>query len=190
MGRLVRAANAAVDAQGLAGSESGADLFFTNDDAAPGTTTAHWTHDAHGDVRLRVAEGVADAANDNGTGAGNTNSNGGTPSAPQVRYQHRDHLSSVALVTDEAGSIVEETGYGAWGRPYRPLTNARQFLGERYDADIGLAYLNARYHDVATGRFISPDTLDPTMPGVGTNRYAYALLDAFLRPAWRCAAAS
>ncbi|WP_202362815.1 RHS repeat-associated core domain-containing protein [Mesorhizobium sp. L-2-11] len=23
-------------------------------------------------------------------------------------------------------------------------------------------------------RFISPDTMDPTMPGVGTNRYAYA----------------
>ncbi|RWC55163.1 hypothetical protein [Mesorhizobium sp.] len=26
-------------------------------------------------------------------------------------------------------------------------------------------------------RFISPDTLDPTMPGVGTNRYSYALND-------------
>jgi hypothetical protein len=27
---------------------------------------------------------------------------------------------------------------------------------------------------VANARFISPDTLDPTQPGVGTNRYAYA----------------
>lgn len=26
-------------------------------------------------------------------------------------------------------------------------------------------------------RFISPDTLDPTMPGVGTNRYSYSLND-------------
>lgn len=26
----------------------------------------------------------------------------------------------------------------------------------------------------ANARFISPDTLDPTLPGVGTNRYAYA----------------
>ncbi|WP_133170081.1 hypothetical protein [Kumtagia ephedrae] len=26
-------------------------------------------------------------------------------------------------------------------------------------------------------RYISPDTLDPTLPGVGTNRYAYALND-------------
>jgi hypothetical protein len=27
---------------------------------------------------------------------------------------------------------------------------------------------------VANARFISPDTLDPSLPGVGTNRYAYA----------------
>lgn len=29
----------------------------------------------------------------------------------------------------------------------------------------------------ANSRFISPDTYDPTLPGVGTNRYAYALND-------------
>lgn len=35
-------------------------------------------------------------------------------------------------------------------------------------------YLNARYYDPAFGRFISPDDWDPTMGGVGTNRYAYS----------------
>ena len=29
----------------------------------------------------------------------------------------------------------------------------------------------------ANARFISPDDMDPTLPGVGTNRYAYALND-------------
>lgn len=38
----------------------------------------------------------------------------------------------------------------------------------------GLQYLNARYYDPKFGRFISPDTWDPTQPGVGTNRYANA----------------
>ena len=28
--------------------------------------------------------------------------------------------------------------------------------------------------DPIFGRFISPDDWDPTLPGVGTNRYAYA----------------
>jgi hypothetical protein len=37
-----------------------------------------------------------------------------------------------------------------------------------------MLYLNARYYDPALGRFISPDDWDPTLPGVGTNRYAYA----------------
>jgi uncharacterized protein RhaS with RHS repeats len=31
--------------------------------------------------------------------------------------------------------------------------------------------------DPVFGRFISPDDWDPTLPGVGTNRYAYALND-------------
>ncbi|TPM35539.1 hypothetical protein FKO01_50285 [Mesorhizobium sp. B2-3-3] len=39
-----------------------------------------------------------------------------------------------------------------------------------------LPHQNAR-HDVQPVRFISPDTLDPTAPGVGTNRYAYAQND-------------
>jgi len=49
------------------------------------------------------------------------------------------------------------------------------FIGERHDAETGLMYLNARYYDPKLGRFLSPDTLDPTLPGVGTNRYAYGL---------------
>ncbi|WP_425483166.1 RHS repeat-associated core domain-containing protein [Chelativorans alearense] len=36
--------------------------------------------------------------------------------------------------------------------------------------ETGLMYLNARYHDPAFGRFISPGTMDP----IETNRYSYA----------------
>ena len=31
------------------------------------------------------------------------------------------------------------------------------------------------FGSTANARFISPDTMDPTIQGVGTNRYAYAL---------------
>jgi hypothetical protein len=34
--------------------------------------------------------------------------------------------------------------------------------------------LSVSYGSAANARFISPDTMDPTMPGVGTNRYAYS----------------
>lgn len=33
---------------------------------------------------------------------------------------------------------------------------------------------SAAQSPIVSARFISPDTMDPTMPGVGTNRYAYA----------------
>ncbi|WP_312408643.1 RHS repeat-associated core domain-containing protein, partial [Rhizobium sp.] len=54
------------------------------------------------------------------------------------------------------------------------MATKKGYIGERFDAETGLMYLNARYYDPAFGRFISPDDWDPTLEGVGTNRYAYA----------------
>ncbi len=94
-------------------------------------------------------------------------------SSPQVL--HRDHLASVRMVTDASGNIVEATGYAPYGEPTnQAMTTQKSFIGERHDAETGLLFLNARYMDPVLGRFISPDDWDPIMPGVGTNRYAYA----------------
>jgi RHS repeat-associated protein len=40
--------------------------------------------------------------------------------------------------------------------------------------ETGLQYLHAGNYDPQLGRFLSPATWDPTLPGVGTNRYAYS----------------
>ncbi|WP_165909505.1 RHS repeat-associated core domain-containing protein [Shinella sp. JR1-6] len=93
--------------------------------------------------------------------------------ATSKAYLHRDHLASVRQVTDAAGSLVEATGYAAYGeRGNGAMQTQKGYIGERLDAETGLMYLNARYYDPAYGRFISPDDWDPTMEGVGTNRYA------------------
>ncbi len=57
-----------------------------------------------------------------------------------------------------------------------PLSPAESkgWIGERFDPETGLTYLNARYYDAALGRFLSPDWWSQDDPGVGTNRYAYA----------------
>jgi RHS repeat-associated protein len=57
--------------------------------------------------------------------------------------------------------------------------NAEQkgWIGERYDADAGLQYLNARYYDPELGVFLQPDWFEVTASGVGTNRYSYAFND-------------
>ena len=56
-------------------------------------------------------------------------------------------------------------------------SETRGFIGEHFDAEAGLQYLNARYYDPEMGLFLQPDWLDPTDPGVGTNRYAYSFND-------------
>ncbi|MBD9598140.1 RHS repeat-associated core domain-containing protein, partial [Ensifer sp. ENS05] len=90
-------------------------------------------------------------------------------------FLHRDHLSSVRQVTDSSGNLVEQNGYAAYGEPTNTAMRTQKgYIGERFDPETGLQYLNARYYDPKFGRFISPDDWDPTKPGVGTNRYAYA----------------
>src|SRR5215208_5603507 len=87
-------------------------------------------------------------------------------------YLHRDHLASVRIETDSAGS-ASTFAYMSFGAPLQ-VTPSKGYIGERYDAESGLMYLHARYYDPELGRFIQPDTWDPIIPGVGTNRYAYA----------------
>ncbi|MDX8525883.1 RHS repeat-associated core domain-containing protein [Mesorhizobium sp. MSK_1335] len=93
-------------------------------------------------------------------------------------FLHRDHLASVRMVTDASGAITEATNYATYGeRLNSGFQTQKSYIGERFDPETGLLYLNARYMDPVIGRFISPDDWDPTKAGVGTNRYAYALND-------------
>ena len=54
---------------------------------------------------------------------------------------------------------------------------AKGFIGERFDADAGLQFLNARYYDPKLAMFIQPDWFEVTKAGVGTNRYSYSFND-------------
>ena len=51
------------------------------------------------------------------------------------------------------------------------------WIGERFDPETNLQYLNARYYDPELGMFLQPDWWEVTKPGVGTNRYAYSFGD-------------
>ncbi|WP_420350762.1 RHS repeat domain-containing protein [Paenirhodobacter sp.] len=107
--------------------------------------------------------------------------NGNQPA--QASYLHRDHLGSVRAITDPAGTKAESAVY----RPFGEQTNWRAaavtepeskgWIGERYDTDAGLQYLNARYYDPELSLFLQPDWFDIMKPGVGTNRYAYSFND-------------
>jgi RHS repeat-associated protein len=92
-------------------------------------------------------------------------------------YLFKDHLSSNRLTLN--GAAVTRHDYGPYGQPLSsngatiPITG-KSYINERFDAETGLMYLHARYYDPDLARFLSPDTWDPTLPGVDINRYAYA----------------
>jgi RHS repeat-associated protein len=100
----------------------------------------------------------------------------------KVSYMHSDQLASVRLVTDSAGGIAKKSIYAPFGEADDIVAaldpaETKGFIGERYDADAGLQYLNARYYAPELAMFIQPDWFDPTMAGVGTNRYSYSFND-------------
>ncbi len=93
-------------------------------------------------------------------------------------YYHTDHLGSVQLMTDAAGSVVKSYDYAPFGKSLQAsgsAADARRFGGHDYDSETGLIYMNARYYDPLLGRFVSADTLipDPSKPQA-LDRYAYA----------------
>ena len=101
----------------------------------------------------------------------------------KVEYLHKDQLGSIKLITAADGTLVKTSTYAPFGEAFDEmlsLTRADEtkgFIGERFDADAGLQYLNARYYDPRLGLFIQPDWLNPTQQGVGTNRYSYSFND-------------
>ncbi|MBX5217825.1 hypothetical protein HJB95_11715 [Rhizobium sp. NLR14b] len=65
-------------------------------------------------------------------------------------------------MTNESGYRIEQTGYAAYGEATNTsFQTKKSYIGERFDPETGLMYLNARYYDPAFGRLISPDDWDP-----------------------------
>ena len=94
-----------------------------------------------------------------------------------------DNLASNRLALRMGNSAPTRMDYSPYGAPLgsngatlpaigQPATKG--YINQRYDAETGLEYLHARYYDPTLGRFLTPDTFDPTEAGVDINRYAYA----------------
>ncbi|MFN0115995.1 MAG: RHS repeat-associated core domain-containing protein, partial [Paracoccaceae bacterium] len=98
-----------------------------------------------------------------------------------------------ALFTDARGSVravTRGTGATAQRSVFRPygeevtqtfdttlLNETKGYVGQRFDEDAGLLYLNARYYDPKLGMFVQPDWWEVAQPRVGTNRYGYSFND-------------
>jgi RHS repeat-associated protein len=82
-------------------------------------------------------------------------------------YNHNDHLGSLNVVTDTNGAQVELLDYYPFGGQRissGTYTGQKQYIGQYYDTDTGLNYLNARYYKATTGQFNSEDSMFWVLP--------------------------
>ncbi|MFM0023170.1 RHS repeat-associated core domain-containing protein [Paraburkholderia azotifigens] len=100
----------------------------------------------------------------------------------QVYYYHCDVIGTPQMLTDDAGEIVWEARYKAWGEAAEVIArvsattqaqvrNPIRFQGQQADDETGLHYNRYRYYDPASGRFVSKD---PIGLAGGVNVYQYA----------------
>ena len=111
-------------------------------------------------------------------------SNGTTES---LRYIYKDHLGSWTTITDDAGTILEEMSYDAWGNIRIPglWTNGsysglilydRGFTGHEHLFSFGLINMNGRMYDPVMSSFLSVDNYVQRPDfSQSFNRYAYCL---------------
>jgi RHS repeat-associated protein len=151
--------------------------------ASPGTVTSTYAYGADGERVSKTSGSAKTWYLGNEAEIGPT---GGFTSHihPDIRrvgansfdYLFKDHLSSNRLTLN--GAAVTRHDYGPYGQPLSSngatIPTGKSYINERFDAETGLMYLHARYYDPDLARFLSPDTWDPTLPGVDINRYAYA----------------
>ena len=100
-------------------------------------------------------------------------------------FYRRDCQGNIIAVIDNAGNVVVEYKYDAWGNHeaevasegYVTLANLNPFRyrGYYYDSETDLYFLQTRYYDPVVGRFISRDSIEYADPETicGLNLYAY-----------------
>lgn len=82
-------------------------------------------------------------------------------------------IGSTSALTDDSGSVISTTNYGAWGAETGTTgssENVRKFSTKERSASIGLDYFGFRYYDYDLGRFT---TRDPSGYPDGPNNYLY-----------------
>ena len=98
---------------------------------------------------------------------------------PKTYYYVLNLQGDVVKLVTESGAVAASYEYDAWGNILASSgsmaeKNPLRYRGYYYDSETGFYYLQSRYYDPATRRFINADALTSTGQGfIGTNMFAY-----------------
>ncbi|WP_306569890.1 RHS repeat domain-containing protein [Faecalispora jeddahensis] len=99
-------------------------------------------------------------------------------------YYMKNAQGDVTGIVDSDLNVVVEYSYDAWGKLIETTGSEANLIGELnpflyrgyyYDAEIGMYYLNSRYYDPQTGRFLNADgNISSGQDLNGTNIFQYS----------------
>lgn len=93
----------------------------------------------------------------------------------RVYYYYTDALHSAVVETDATGAVLERTNYAPYGQVLnRVLRDGPGYTGHAEDPETDLVYMQQRYYDPESGRFLSTDPVQADGGGGSFNRYWYA----------------
>ena len=98
---------------------------------------------------------------------------------PKTYYYVLNLQGDVVKLIDQDGAVAASYEYDAWGNILASSgsmaeKNPLRYRGYYYDSETSFYYLQSRYYDPATRRFINADALTSTGQGfIGTNMFAY-----------------
>jgi RHS repeat-associated protein len=96
----------------------------------------------------------------------------------------KNSMGDIVGISDSAGNLIASYTYDAWGK-VTSVTGSNTAIGELnpfryrsyyYDSDIQLYYLQSRYYDPETGRFINSDNVNClgfSIENISYNAFAY-----------------
>ena len=106
-----------------------------------------------------------------------------------IYFYRKDAQGNIIAILDYSGDVVVEYKYDAWGNhavldasgmditaeTHIGNMNPFRYRGYYYDTETDLYFLQTRYYDPETGRFISRDSIEYADPETinGLNLYAY-----------------
>jgi RHS repeat-associated protein len=114
--------------------------------------------------------------------------------APTVSFYQYDGRGTVRMLTNSAGAVTDTYEYDAFGNLISKsgtTPNVYLYRGERYETDLGLYYLRARWYNPATGRFMTRDPYQGSVyDPASLHRYNYARANPanFIDPSGRLSA--
>ena len=142
-----------------------------------GSTTYSYVYNGGALSRMTVGSTTLDFRYD-ASGTPMTVTYGGT-----TYYYATNLQGDVVAILNNSGTAVVAYTYDAWGNVLTTTGSLASTLGTHnplryrgyvYDTETGLYYLQSRYYDPTTGRFINTDAYASTGQGIlGNNMFAY-----------------